>query len=689
MDSNNTTIRTIANWGNYPTYAAKEFSPNSLEELQEIVRTQTNILARGNGRCYGDAALNGCVVNMLPLKTVISFDKIEGILVCEAGLLLSDIIEQFLPEGFFLPVTPGTKFITIGGAIASDVHGKNHHSEGCFSDHVLWIEVMREDGSIVRCSQSEQSELFWQTVGGMGLTGIICRAAIRLKKVETAYIRQESIKAENLEEIFRLFEESERFTYYVAWIDCLQRGKNIGRSILMRGEHAKVSELTEKLAQNPLSIKQKKKIKIPFFFPEFVLNSLSVKLFNFLFYHKQREKLAEQIIDYDTFFYPLDAILEWNKIYGKRGFIQYQMVIPKERGYDGMKEILETIATSRQGSFLAVLKLFGKNNPLAINSFPFEGYTLALDFKVTDSLPSLVEKLDSIVEKYGGRIYRTKDAMSSHHLTDYLKLPSTQKFQSLQQHRIQKQKSMEISGKTLVVIGSNSDVSKAFCRIFFRQDSAFKKLVLVSSHPEKSKNFSNEMKDDFGVDVSIIKFDLSSTPNFDELQDILPDVVFCAAGYLGKNTHEGLYDDENSQKIININYGNLVLVLNHLAKKMELSPGGTIIGLSSVAGMRGRQSNFMYGSAKAAFTAYLSGLRNYLFHKGVHVLTVIPGYMQTEMTKGMKLPKPLTSTPEKAASLIFSAYRKKKNVVFIDWKWFYLMWVIRFIPEFIFKKLKM
>jgi FAD/FMN-containing dehydrogenase len=298
--------------------------------------------------------------------------------------------------------------------------------------------LLQENGEIITCSKSENTEMFWATVGGLGLTGIILTATFVLKKIETAYIRQESIKAENLDEIFKLFDESESWTYTVAWIDCLQKGKNLGRSIMMRGEHAKLNELPEKFKAHPLKPKAKLKLKVPFNFPTFVLNTLFVKVFNFLFFHKQFSKHQKNIIDYDSYYYPLDAIHDWNKIYGKNGFIQYQFVIPIDNGKEGMREILQTIANSGQGSFLAVLKLFGKNNPLAYNSFPFPGYTLALDFKLNKQLPDLVKALDEIVEKYHGRIYRAKDSMSKPSLTNYIKVPKSNKFESVQNLRINK-----------------------------------------------------------------------------------------------------------------------------------------------------------------------------------------------------------------------------------------------------------
>lgn len=429
-------IQKVTNWGNFPVVEKEIRSDDSLKKIREFVKNHNEIIARGNGRCYGDAALSEHIFSTKRLNKFISFDRLNGIIECESGVLLSEVLEVVVPQGYFLYVTPGTKFISIGGAIASDVHGKNHHAEGCFSEYVLEFSLLNENGEILNCSRTENAEKFWATIGGMGLTGIILSAKFKLKNIETAYIRQESIKAENLDEIFRLFEESESWTYSVAWIDCLQTGKNIGRSILMRGEHAFRHQLPKNLHDNPLRLRPKLSPTVPFYFPNFVLNNFTVKLFNMLYFKKQRAKEVKSYIDYETFFYPLDAINDWNRIYGKSGFIQYQMVIPKAKGKEGMRRILETIAKSGNGSFLAVLKLFGKNNPEAYNSFPFEGYTLALDFKVNAKLKDLVQKLDEIVEEFGGRIYLTKDAMSKSSLTNYLQNVQNPKFVSLQYKRI-------------------------------------------------------------------------------------------------------------------------------------------------------------------------------------------------------------------------------------------------------------
>ena len=426
----------VTNWGNFPVVEKEIKSEDSVDRIKDFVRNNNEVIARGNGRCYGDASLSEHIFSTKRLNKFISFDRLNGIIECESGVLLSQILEIIVPQGYFLYVTPGTKFISVGGAIASDVHGKNHHAEGCFSEYVEAFSLLNENSEVITCSRTENTDKFWATIGGMGLTGIILSAKFKLKNIETAYIRQESIKAENLDEIFKLFDESESWTYNVAWIDCLQTGKNIGRSILMRGEHAFKHELPKKLQQNPLRLKQKFIPKVPFYFPDFMLNKWSVRLFNYLYFNKQKRREIKNFVDYETFFYPLDVVKDWNKIYGKKGFIQYQMVIPKAQGKEGMRKILDTIAKSGNGSFLAVLKLFGKENPLAYNAFPLEGYTLALDFKVNSKLTKLVADLDEIVEEFGGRIYLTKDSMSKSSLTNYLQNVQNPKFVSMQHKRI-------------------------------------------------------------------------------------------------------------------------------------------------------------------------------------------------------------------------------------------------------------
>jgi FAD/FMN-containing dehydrogenase len=394
----------ISNWGNYPKIETNYKSFSSEDELKKILSKEPEAIARGLGRCYGDSALSKTTISTLNFKRMLAFNKQEGTITCESGVSLEEIIDVFMPEGWFLPVTPGTKYITVGGAIASDVHGKNHHVCGSFSNHLISMDIMLADGTIITCSKEQNADLFWATCGGMGLTGVILRATFKLHEIETSCIKQESLKAANLEQIMQLFEESKDYTYSVAWIDCLSGGKQLGRSILMRGEHLKKDELN---SSKTIIVDHNPRLTIPVMFPDFALNPLSVRAFNFLYYNKQLTNRQNNIIDYNKFFYPLDSINDWNKIYGKRGFTQYQFVIPKEKSYEALKKILSKISKSGSASFLAVLKLFGKQDDLI--AFPAEGYTLALDFPVSKKVFKLLDELDETVLENGGRLYLTKD----------------------------------------------------------------------------------------------------------------------------------------------------------------------------------------------------------------------------------------------------------------------------------------
>ncbi|WP_245723410.1 FAD-binding oxidoreductase [Lutimaribacter saemankumensis] len=380
-----------------------------MDALRDLVLSEPHLVARGNGRAYGDSAINtSATIETQHFNRMIAFDPDTGQLVAEAGVLLGDIIAAFLPRGWFPRVTPGTKFVTIGGAIAADVHGKNHHKDGSFRACVDWIDIMGADGEIRRCSREEDATLFDHTLGGMGLTGIILRAAIRLRPVETAWIRQTTIAAPNLQSAMAAFEAAQDATYSVAWIDCLGAGGNLGRSLVMLGEHAECSDLPSVQACASFNIKSKRKLSIPLDFPAFTLNGLIVRVFNSLYYWAGARKKGEQLVDWDSYFYPLDAILGWNRIYGRKGFAQFQCALPLQQAEAGLTALLTETSKAGAGSFLAVLKRFGKQN--SAFSFPMEGYTLALDFPVNAKSLALLERLDKITVDHGGRFYLAKDS---------------------------------------------------------------------------------------------------------------------------------------------------------------------------------------------------------------------------------------------------------------------------------------
>ncbi|WP_085901310.1 FAD-binding oxidoreductase [Kiloniella majae] len=395
----------ISGWGQYPYAEAEILSPVSSIELQQDFKDgkTTVCVARGLGRSYGDSSLSSTVISTRYLNRFHCFDETAGVLTCDAGVSLDDLLGVFVPKDWFPVVTPGTRFVTVGGAIASDVHGKNHHNVGTFCDHVLSFRILIANGDILNCSPSENRDLFLASCGGMGLTGLILDATFKLKKIESSFVEETTYKAANLKECLALFDEHNSAIYSVAWIDCLKQGKELGRSLLMLGRHSDKGGYIDLKKTVP---------SIPFNMPGFCLNKFSVGVFNSLYYGRVREKIQERQVHYSPYFYPLDGIENWTRLYGAKGFVQYQFVIPKEAGLEGMTCVLDKIAQSGAGSFLSVLKVFGKGNDNFL-SFPFEGYTLALDFKVSTRTFELLDQLDAIVHDYGGRIYLTKDARMS------------------------------------------------------------------------------------------------------------------------------------------------------------------------------------------------------------------------------------------------------------------------------------
>lgn len=396
-------VQDIAGWANYPRINATVFEPTKLEEIQQMVCEQPRVLARGNGKSYGDASLSPRVISMLRLNKILRFDAENGQITGESGVLLSDLLAVMVPKGWFLAVTPGIKQITVGGAIASDVHGKNHPTAGCFSNHLISFDLINASGEIQHCSKQENTPLFWQTCGGMGWTGVVLRATIQLQRISSAFMCQKTVVAGHLSQLFDAFEVYSDWPYAAAWIDCTH---GQGRGAVYFARHESSSQ-----APNTLRFEEKKKIQVPFFAPSGLLNAWTIRLYNQRYFWKSRA--GEQRISLDAYFYPLDAIQDWNRLYGRRGFVQYQCCIPKENARSGIYKLLETIQLSRETPFLSVLKRHGKRPAEAIHSFPIEGYSLALDFPRTKGILALISQLDDLVWALGGKIYLTKDACSA------------------------------------------------------------------------------------------------------------------------------------------------------------------------------------------------------------------------------------------------------------------------------------
>ena len=394
----------LAGWANYPVIEADVATPGNYDQVRDYVAKNERLIARGNGKSYGDASLAPHVLSTLALRRMIHFDAVTGEIECEAGVLLSEILAEVIPHGWFFYVTPGIKHITVGGAIASDVHGKNHPTHGCFSNYLISFELMTESGKIVHCSKIEHADLFWKTCGGMGWTGIILSARFRLRPIRSTQMDQHTVWADNWEQLFGALSGRDSYEYAAAWVDSLAAGAQFGRGAVFFANHA------EGQGSEPLVFQEKKPGNVPFTPPVSLINRWSTRIHNTMYLRKKPP--GDYPVDLDSYFYPLDGVRNWNRMYGPRGFVQYQFCLPEQNAFDGIARALQAIQNSPDAPFLTVLKRHGERPAEAKYSFPIKGYSLALDFPRTRSIFSLVRKLDEIVWAAEGKIYLTKDAGS-------------------------------------------------------------------------------------------------------------------------------------------------------------------------------------------------------------------------------------------------------------------------------------
>ncbi|CAM4009696.1 FAD-binding oxidoreductase [Corallococcus sp. ZKHCc1 1396] len=400
-------------WGRFPR--VEQQARPLVWRSDALPSGERSLLPHGLGRSYGDSCLNagGTLLLTSGLDRLIDFDPTTGVVRCEAGVSLDTLLRLCAPRGWFLPVTPGTKFVTVGGAIANDVHGKNHHRSGTFGRHVRRFELLRSDGSRRMCSAEENPDWFGATVGGLGLTGLVTWAEVQLVPIRNPFVVQETVPFENLDGFFRVSRESEAdHEFTVAWVDCLARGRKLGRGLFYRGNFAPSQFERLPLVKSHLS--HGSGLAVPMDLPAFCLNRLSVAAFNLLYYHRQRGRPSRHLVHYDPFFYPLDAVHGWNRIYGSRGFLQFQCVVPHATARDAVKEVLERSARGGLPSFLSVLKTFGDLPSPGWMSFPRPGITLAMDFANRgEKTWRLVEDLDRVTREAGGAVYPAKDARMS------------------------------------------------------------------------------------------------------------------------------------------------------------------------------------------------------------------------------------------------------------------------------------
>lgn len=396
-------------WGRYPrAQHTREESPEWRQQLVRAMSGHDTFLAFGLGRSYGDVCLNdgAGLVRMHRFSHILSFDTTTGVLRAEAGLSIAEMLSVIIPAGWFTPVTPGTKFVTLGGAVANDVHGKNHHKVGTFGRHVRAFELMRSDGTVMVCSPTQHVDQYRATIGGMGLTGIITWVELQLTPIASRMVEEQSIKARSLQEVVELTEEADAdWDYTVSWIDVMASGSSLGKGILLRG---RFSDVADGSLASPQSSQL---LRVPFDAPSWVLSRPTIKAFNTLWYNKQLVREHRRHVDLEPFFYPLDAIGNWNRLYGTRGMLQYQCVVPMQNGVATMKSIIAELQRGAGASFLAVVKKFGSHTSPGLMSFPQPGLTLTLDMPNSGRrLFAALDRCDDIVASVGGRVYAAKDA---------------------------------------------------------------------------------------------------------------------------------------------------------------------------------------------------------------------------------------------------------------------------------------
>lgn len=403
----------LTGWGRVAPTRARVHEPRDTEELALALKEAgpRGAVARGLGRSYGDAAQNagGDVLVCTSLDRIYEIDESRLTARVQAGVSLDALMRASVPRGLWPVVTPGTRQVTVGGAIASDVHGKNHHRDGTFGAHVRSMTLVTPAAGTLVVEPDDPAGVFWATTGGMGLTGVIAEATVELLPIETAQMRVDSERAGDLDAAMSRMTESDRdYRYSVAWIDCLARGRALGRSIVEFAEHAVVDDLPARRRDRPLAFRPFDRARAPGWAPSGLLNRWTVGAFNEVWYRKAPARKVGHLVPAGWFFHPLDAVSDWNRIYGRHGFIQYQLVLP-DGAEDALRAVVEAVSTARAASFLAVLKRFGPGNPAPL-SFPRPGWTLALDLPAAPELGQLLDRLDRSVAESGGRVYLAKDS---------------------------------------------------------------------------------------------------------------------------------------------------------------------------------------------------------------------------------------------------------------------------------------
>ena len=654
------------------------------------------MLPYGNGRSYGDSNLNpgGILLDTRWMNRFIAFDASTGVLSCEAGVLLSDILRLCVPQGWFPSVTPGTRFVTVGGAIANDVHGKNHHRAGSFGNHVLQFELLRSDGSRLVCSPDRNADWFAATIGGLGLTGLISWAQIQLQRIAGPFIDSETVRFRSLDEFFELSRASEHgWDYTVSWIDCASAGRRLGRGLFSRGNHAPAGAGA---VEAPTSLTDEPRRRVPFTPPISLINGLTLKAFNWAYFHRQRDDHVRARQHYAPFFYPLDAVLEWNRIYGPRGFYQYQCVVPDADALRSVRRLLETIAVSGMGSFLAVLKQFGAAASRGMLSFPMPGTTLALDFPNRGERPAPAVRCArshrarcrrTLVPRQG-RPHGTGDLQGG--LSALARVQRLRRSTLLVRVLAARHGCAATGMKHILIVGATSAIAEACARRWALRGD---RLFLAARNAAQLQSIADDLRVRGAPHVDSRLFDAI---RFDDHEALLVearerlgglDTVLIAHGSL-PDQRRAQVDVAYALEEIGTNGLSVVALMTLVANQFEQQGYGTLAVISSVAGDRGRQSNYVYGCAKSMVSAFASGLRQRLDGRGVRVVTIEPGFVDTPLTA--HIPKNvLWATPDRVAIDIVRAIGNGQRVLYTPGFWRIVMGVIRHIPEFVFIRLKL
>ena len=683
-------------WGRYPGTVQSVRRVAWLDEVPSIAAEAGLVLACGNNRSYGDSALNGdgTVADFSPLDRFVGFDAGRGIVQCESGVTIGEILRLALPRGWSLPVIPGTQFVTVGGAIANDVHGKNHGRSGTFAGCVRGLLLWRSAEGFVECSPDLHPELFAATLGGLGLTGAIVWVELQLRPQPATQLGVQTIPFANIEEFLALAASSEAdWEYTVAWVDGLARGKGLGRGIFFRANHA---DQDDGPAETPAA---RSRWTVPFDFPSFALSAPSVRAFNALYRATHREGSAR--CGFAPFFFPLDSIGRWNRIYGRGGFLQHQCVVPLDAGRDAMTLLLTEIATAGEASFLSVLKTFGRVPSPGLLSFPREGVTLAMDFPMRGrSTLDLLDRLDVLVRDAGGAVYPAKDARMSPRMfrhsfprLDEFRGHVDPRFSSSFWRRVNAAEARPMTqgaSRKVFVAGATSAIAQALARLCAARGDA---LFLVARDPDRLQAVRLDLMARGAPVVETLVADLDVL----ERHPAIVEEAWSRMGGLDTAliAYGVLLDQQECRDLpaeaarqVHTNFVSPVSLITALAARFEARGAGSIVALGSVAGDRGRQSNYTYGASKGGLAIFLDGLRHRLAVRGVHVLTVKAGFVDTPMTRAF--PKgALWAAPARVAEDILRAIDRRQAVLYTPWFWRWIMAVIRNLPRGILHRTKL